>query len=541
MTVDATKIDPLDAVRRMGLDPANPEDIRRAAIRIRALRARVAYDDPNVFNAYVLRDERNGAPIEQAPMHEEWQELLTRHDRVCLWSHVEGGKTNQIAIGRVLFELGRDPNLRVCVISNTNELAKKMTRQVGQYIQKSPELHEVFPHLVPTKDPSLPWRAQALTIARQGMGGKDPSIQACGVHGNIIGSRVDLFVFDDILDYENTNTPGPRDDVYRWVKNVMGRGTEKVRVWVVGNAWHPDDAMHRLEKDGFRSFRFPVVSPTNAITWPARWPRERIERARGQDGFGPLEFARQLMCQARDDTSARFKKEWVDKCVGLGTGMGYHESLASFWDEQALTEEEREEAAKAETVWRLSGKVPEGVRVITGVDLAVSRAASADFTVLFTIYVDAKGVRRILNIRAGKWTGPEIVAQIKRTHADFGGLFIVENNAAQQYIVDEIVETTAIPVVPFTTGKNKAHHEYGVESLATELANGKWRIPNKRALGPGVWEPMHPECLEWMAELLFYDPKEHTGDRLMASWLAREGARRFCDGVSSSGVNARTF
>jgi hypothetical protein len=43
-------------------------------------------------------------------------------------------------------------------------------------------------------------------------------------------------------------------------------------------------------------------------------------------------------------------------------------------------------------------------------------------------------------------------------------------------------------------------------------------------------------------EVLYYDPKEHTGDRLMASWFAREGARRFADGVrGGGGVSVRTF
>lgn len=539
-----TKIsyDGLELVRRMGLDPNKPADVVKAATRVRALRARVAKDDPNAFCQYVLRDERTGGPIEQAPMHAEWHDLLTKHDRLALWSHVEGGKTNQVAVGRVLWELGRDPNLRVAVISNTNELAKKMTRQVGQYIVKSEALHEVFPHLVKTPDPTLPWRAQALTVNRIGMGGKDPSIQACGVHGNIIGSRVDLFVFDDILDFENTVSPGPREDTYRWVKNVLGRGTENVRVWVVGNAWHPDDAMHRLEKDGFIARRFPVQDALGNITWPQRWPASRIARAKGPDGLGPLEFARQLMCQARDDTSARFKREWVDLCLQLGEGFGWCEDIAELHEQLGLTEDEAEvERKAAETVFRLTGRA-HGLSIITGVDLAVSRADSADLSVLFTIYVDAKGVRHVINVRSGKWTGPEIVRQIRKCHEDFGGVFIVENNAAQQYIVDEIIEQTAIPVIPFTTGKNKAHPEFGVESLATELANGKWRIPNKRPLGKGVWEKTNVEVLEWIAELLFYDPKEHTGDRLMASWFAREGARRIIDrDRGGGGVGVRTF
>jgi hypothetical protein len=34
-----------------------------------------------------------------------------------------------------------------------------------------------------------------------------------------------------------------------------------------------------------------------------------------------------------------------------------------------------------------------------------------------------------------------------------------------------------------------------------------------------------------MREMLFYSPEAHTGDRLMASWFAREGARSFAPTV----------
>ncbi len=527
-------------MRALGIDPTDARSMARLRTRAKILRSQKAKASPNAFCQFVLRDERSGKPIKQAPMHEAWHELLTKHDRLCLWSHVEGGKTSQVAIGRVLYELGLDPSLRIAVISNTSSLAEKMVRQLGQYIAKSNELHEVFPHLVPTTDPSLPWKSRALTVERTGIGGKDPSIQACGVHGNIIGSRVDLFVFDDILDFENTHTPVPRDDVYRWVRNVMGRGTGNYRAWFVGNAWHPDDAMHRLEKDGYIGKRFPVVSAAGDITWPQIWPMERIERAKGPDGLGPAEFARQLMCQARDDTSARFKREWIDKCIEAGRGLPFVENIEQLWDEPdyALDDAERAqmEAAK-EAIWRLTGRGA----VVTGVDLAVSKQDSSDLTVLFTIYIDiATGARRVLNIRSGHWSGPEIINEIETCYRDFGGVFIVENNAAQDYIRQFLAErNTNVPVVPFTTGRNKAHPEFGVESLATEMSGGKWLIPSTK--GRDGKHTMHKEVLEWISELLYYDPREHTGDRVMASWFAREGARKFASTAGDGSVTIRTF
>lgn len=520
-------------VRLLGVDPSDPRDVARAMKRAEQLRAVVARNDPSAFCAYVLRDEKSGKPIIQAPMHKVWHQLMTEHERLIMWSHVEGGKTNQVAVGRVLFELGHDPNLRVAVVSNTSDLAQKMTRALGQYIEKSRPLHDVFPNLVPTTDPSLPWKAKALTVQRAGVGGKDPSVQACGVHGNIIGSRVDLLVLDDVLDHENTNTPSPRMDVLNWIKSsLFSRLTDNARVWIVGNAWHPEDAMHMLEKEPrFYAQRFPVILPDGTTTWPDRWPRRRIESAKAD--LGPLEFARQLMCQARDDTSARFKREWIDTCIDLGRGYPFVTSLRELFEQDAYTEEEVEEAMLAEdSIIRLGG----APRIVTGVDLAVQRHASADDTVLFTILVQHDGRRRVLSIRSGKWSGPEIINEVEKCYRDFGGVFVVENNAAQQYLVDFLQQRSSnVPIIPFTTGRNKADPAFGVESLAAELSAGRWLIPNERGV------PMQDDVQKWITELLFYDPKEHTGDRVMASWFAREGARRFLDGGNSSGVGVRTF
>jgi hypothetical protein len=498
---------------------------------VRNIFAQKAREDPDTFCRFVLRDERTGKRIHQAPVHSKWHSLLSEHSRVIFWAHVEAGKTSQIAIGRVLYELGRDPSLRVAIVSNTKDMAMKIVRLLGQYIQKSEELHRVFPNLMPTDDPSLPWKAMALTVRRVGVGGKDPSVQACGIHGNILGSRVDLLVLDDVLDHENTATPAPRKDVYSWLRSTpFSRLTEHARVWCTGNAWHPEDAMHRLAKEPrFKAYRFPVIGEEGNLTWPARWPEQRIVQAKAD--LGPLEYARQLMCQARDDTSARFKREWIEKCMKLGNGLKVVSSLEAAWDgplppELVSDEDAEQEAAEPgylakahAAIWRMGG----APMVFTGVDLGVQRKDSNDETSLFTIKLEAGGLRRVLRIESGRWTGPEILHRVEQTFLAFGSIFIVENNAAQQYIIDFTKESDlVVPVIPFTTGRNKAHPEFGVESVGAEMANGKWLIPNTNGR-------TDDEVSEWITELLFYDPREHVGDRVMASWFAREGARRFAD------------
>lgn len=529
------------------LDPRGARALVAQARALRKQRALLAREDASICCGFILRDERTNRPIDQAPLHERWHRILDRERRVVFWSHVEAGKTNQIPIGRTCFELGKDPNLKVAIISRTAALADKIVTQVGRYVEKSKALRMVFPNLQPSDDASAPWRGNAITVKREGIGAKDPSVQGCGVGGSIIGSRIDLLILDDILDYYNTRTKAQRDEVAAWVySSLMSRLTDEARVWVVGNAWDPDDVMHRMEKDGgFACFRFPVVDAHGGITWPGRFSQKRIDQFKRD--LTPLEYARQLLCQARDDSEARFKQEWIDTCAQAGEGkhLVHHieqadlddgeggDDLQGQLDELGLDTIEELKRAN-DVIWRLTGELPG--QVLHGVDLAVTKSEAADLSCIFTLFVHRNGQRQVLNIQSGKWTAPDILARIEDTHQRFGGTFMVEANAAQRYIVQLLQHRNTVPVVPVITGRNKLHPEYGIESMGVELATGRWTIPSRS----GKYEP---EVGDWVSEMLFYDPRNHTGDRLMASWFAREGARRFADGLAGRrlSVGVRTF
>ncbi len=450
--------------------------------------------DPALFTRYVMRNDRDGKALQMAPMHFAWHDLISRYDRLVIWSHVEAGKTFQCSIARVLWEIGNDPSIRILVLSNTHGQAAKIARAIAAYIESSNELHEVFPDLYPTDRKVESWQplSGSLTVRRPTVS-KDPTVSVSGVHGNILGARYDFVILDDILDPENTRTSEGRKALIDWLQaTVHGRLTAKAKMMVVGTAFHPEDALHYYAKafsrGELRAFKYPVLDDYGHPRWPEQWPRDRIEKRRLE--LSPLEFSRQMMCTAHDDSSAYFKREWIDVCKG----RGMEKTLCT----QGLMHDIH------------------GYKTITGVDLAVQQHASADLTCLFTIIVHPDGTREVLNIESGRWAGPEIVERIADTHRRYRSLIIIENNAAQTYL-EQYTRARGIPVRGFTTGRNKAHPEFGIESLAGELAHGQWIIPCAGG--------MHKEVQAWVDELLYYDPASHTGDRLMASWFAREGVR----------------
>lgn len=461
--------------------------------RARQIRIEAARKDPGAFNRLVLRDEETGRPISQGPIHDDWQDILNEEKQVVIWSHIEAGKTNQITIGRVLWELGNNPNLRVCIVSNKEKTAAKIMRSIAQYILRSKELHEVFPKLKPHDDRQMPWNTEQIVVQRDGYA-KDPSVQCAGIGVEVISARIDLLIFDDALDAKNTQSKEGREETLRRVKTgYFSRLTAQSRVWFVGNAWHPQDAMHELTKEaGFSGYRFPVADENGNLSWPEQWPADRIEKQKRI--MGPLEAARALFCMARDDAQSRFKREWID--VGVKQGRGFR--LVSRIDPHDL---------------------PPGYAIVHGVDLAVQKTAKSDLSSIFSILLWPNGKRQVIAIQSGRWGGPETLRRIDDTSDRLGGFFIVENNQAQDFLLQFAAEGISRATLrPFTTGRNKAHPEFGLEGVAVELNNGKWIIPNR----DGRFDP---EVEAWIAEMLYYDPRKHTGDRLMASWFAREGCR----------------
>jgi len=457
----------------------------------------LARNDPATLAEYVLRDEETGERVRLGPVHEVWHRAMSLHDRLVMWSFIEAGKTQNL-IARVLYELGHNPNLRIVVLSNTMDQAKKIVRTIGKYLSESEELRRVFPNLRPSTDQGAPWTATSLTVQRATFS-KDPSVQASGLYGAIMGSRIDLLIIDDLLDQECTRTPYAMDQVFSWLRaTALGRLTKKARVWAVTNEWNPKDPMHKLAAGaGYRSVRIPVITKSGKLAWPERWNRERIAKA--EEDLGPLEAGRQLHLRTRDEETATINQAWLARCLARGKGYSlvYEVDLS---------------------------QLPPGYSIWTGVDLAVAQHSAADWTAIVTLLLHPDGTRQILWIESGRWSGPEIVARIDNHSQRYGGIIIVENNAAQQYLLQFAEHLTRATVMPFTTGSNKANYRFGVASLGAELAAGRWIIPSNR---DGKRVPKEVAVL--LSDALYYDPSPnvHTGDRLMAMWFAREGARQF--------------
>lgn len=486
----------------MGITTEELAAVRQAEAAYESLIA-LAREDCALFCELVLRDEETGQPIEMTAMHLEWHHAANQGQNLIIWAFPESGKSQMMSIGRTLWLLGKNPRLRIAILAAAERQVKKLIASLRRHIESNTVLHKIFPDL---KRGDL-WTDNAISVQRPGII-KDPSVQAISPSGAIQGARVNVLIIDDVLVEENTRTAYQRDKIATWIRvSAFSRLSRKSQVVMLANAFHPDDFAHQLARLGWWAKKYPVLDEQGKPTYPQRWPMERIERVRSEE-LGPTEFARMMLCQARADEDARFQAGWIDQCKLRGRGYPMPRTLEAFvgwvgpvfWD-------------KREIEWQFKPRIkfPPGFIALTGVDLGVSQRDAADPSVLFTILLWPDGTRQVIDVRRGKWQSPAIIKNVLEVHEAYGSVFLVENNAAQEYLVQWIVaEHPDIVIKGFRTGKNKRDLAYGVESIAGELEDQKWLIPSAKD------GSVHPNVRVWEQEMLYYAPDGHTGDVLMA-------------------------
>src|SRR5262249_55028394 len=133
-----------------------------------------AQDDPTLFIRSCLTNSL-GDPLILSEVHYRLQDFLTEHSRALVELPRDHGKSFQVC-GRILWELGRNPALRVKIICATEDIAAERSRFLRDAIEHNDHLREVFPHLRPAE----PWTASAFTVARPAsvIG---PSVAAFGI------------------------------------------------------------------------------------------------------------------------------------------------------------------------------------------------------------------------------------------------------------------------------------------------------------------------------------------------------------------------
>jgi predicted phage terminase large subunit-like protein len=174
--------------------------------------------------------------------------------------------------------LGVQQKKFVLLLSQTQNQARSMLMNLKREIETNDLLRADFGALEHQTDE---WGRDSLVIKKHGA-----RIMAASTETSIRGlrhgeHRPDLIIADDVEDQNSVKTREGRNKTYSWLMGeVIPAGDEGTRLIVIGNLLHEDSLLMRLKHDiaeenldGIFCW-YPLVDSTGKSLWPGKYPNQ---------------------------------------------------------------------------------------------------------------------------------------------------------------------------------------------------------------------------------------------------------------------------
>lgn len=461
---------------------------------------------------------------EPRDMHPAIRYQAGRPNRLLLNFPPFMGKTTQWSVHYVVWRLMQDANVRIAIVSQTQNFAKKIIHQVKQILElpQYAKLHAAFM-------PEGGWQGSGWTKTEMYLAGvdeaqKDPTLQALGLGGQIYGSRLDVVILDDLVTSKNTHTYKELADFIG--TEVASRVDDSGVLICLGTRMGAPDLYSVLrdlqEWDGetpvWTWFAQPAVleepdrNPETWVTlWPSKWPGPSLARARAELGS----VARWQLTYQQLDAS-------VEQVFPTGAVMASIDGR------------------------RAAGPV-EGLYTVLGVDPAAS-----GFTAMMVMGVNrATGQRFVLDGHIQARMPPEqFMAKMRSLIETYKCReVVIETNAVQGFIARQrdfldFCYAHSCLLTEHMTGGRKWDPDLGVSSMAGwflscadhDLVTDQWvkRPVDKHQIS--LPNPKFASFVDTLVtQLTTWQPREgqraqHTPtDGVMALWFASIGIQKVLD------------
>lgn len=221
-----------------------------------------------------------------------------------------GGKSTWGTIVRSIWYLVRDPDLRIGLTSETEELPKAFMREIGGHMVSNVDLREMFGEF---RGQGRVWDSKAIVIAqRRKIHLKEPSLHAFGVGGQSAGWHYDVKIADDLVTFKGSRTLVVRKSLSDWYDSTYGGLDMRHTIsHHLGTPYFPGDLYDRLEngrkdegeKTGSlqaQTMKIPAEYvaiendvPVRRATSPTRLPLEYLDKKRIK--IGRIHYGTQYM------------------------------------------------------------------------------------------------------------------------------------------------------------------------------------------------------------------------------------------------------
>lgn len=302
--------------------------------------AEASRTDLNQFTEFTFQDI-DGEYFKN-PWHvKDWIEQSNEFDHLQIEAPREHAKTQTFTIGKPLFELGQNTDLRTLICSSVHDKAKERIRILKEHLKRNRRLALVFPGLkIGDRSTDLEVYLERKAIL------KEASIRAAYVGSSIAGDRFDLIILDDPSDWlHNSTTTGKRAKVRRWFYDeVMNSLAPGGQIIVIGTRQHHEDLYETIKADprfkcltyrawddtgalGYLERNIEAEAPAECVLWPARHNLESLMAKREADENS---FMRQYQQIAVPDTGLVYPRIAVDRAFGKGKDNVFNKEAKQF-------------------------------------------------------------------------------------------------------------------------------------------------------------------------------------------------------------------
>jgi hypothetical protein len=173
-----------------------------------------------------------------------------------------GAAKSYITAAYVMWQIWRNPDLKIGVLSGSLDRAKNFVTQVLRVLQEWPMLQ----HLAPGPNDRQSTTSFDVAGVRPD---QTPSVWAAGITSQIVGFRADIIVGDDVETPQNSATPALREKLMNATKEFLAIAKPGAQVVLLGTPQSQSSIYLILRQD----------SGYHMVIWPVRYPNKK-ERLR---------------------------------------------------------------------------------------------------------------------------------------------------------------------------------------------------------------------------------------------------------------------